>query len=214
MFNHVEITATYGFSEVINRLRLVTIRGDPRVHPYRNSTIELKEVSPDDLWPCALYVLTGNLATQRDLRTAMKAKGIDPLHLTEDCALVEFNWSGQEGLVLAPPLVEKSEDDENKDVLVDGGHRVTTGRDGGEPTIAVVYVQNIAVPLPSLPVPWEEVKEVKTIPLTAAKRKFRFQNTDPETWPDLNERNFARFQQGLDLSNPLAALGLLHTTRR
>lgn len=214
MFNHIEIIATHDFQEVIKRLRKVTIKGDPRVHPYRQSTIKLREVSPDDLWPCALYVLIGNLATQQDLQTAMKARGIDPLHLTEDCSLVEFNWGDQEGLVLTPPLVEVSEDDGNKEVVVDGLHRVITGRDNGEPTVAVTFVQNIAVPLPSYPVPWAEVQGVETIPPTAAKRKFRFQDKDPETWPDWNERNFARFQQGLNLSNPFAALGLLHTVKR
>lgn len=214
MFNHVEITAIHDFSEVVSRLRLVTIKGSPHVHPYGKSTIELKEVNPDDLWPCALYVLAGNLTTQRDLRTVMKVQGIDPLHLTEGCALVEFNWDNQEGLVLAPPLVEVSEDDGNKQVVVDGLHRVATGRDSGELTIAVAYVQKIAVPLPSFPVPWAEVQRVKTIPSTGSKRKFRFEETDPETWPDWNEGNRARFEQGLDLSNPFATLGLLHTTRR
>jgi hypothetical protein len=120
----------------MRRLREVTLAGDPipGFRPYRSSTITLEEVPMDELYPCALYVLLGHLEFQRKLRGRLSRRkvSIDPLHLREECALVEFHWKSQDSQVLTPPLIEVSEDDGNMMVVTDGLHRVTVGRDEGE----------------------------------------------------------------------------------
>ena len=109
--------------------------------------------------------------------------------------------------------MEVSEDDGGKKVATDGLHRITIAKEINEASIAVALIQNIAAPLPALPVDWEEVKRVDKVPPNQTKRKFRFRSTNEVLdWPNQSDRNRQRFLSGFaEQPNPLAHLGLMHT---
>lgn len=209
------ITDTGNFSEIVHRLREVTLAGDPipGFRPYRSSAIALEEVPLDELYPCALYVLLENLQLQRELRSRLlkRKDPIDPLHLREDRAIIEFCWKSPDIQVLTPPLVEVSEDDGNIMVVTDGLHRVTLARDEEESHVAAIVARNIAVPLPFIPVQWDEVRRLNAVPQEIEKRRPRFASaTEMVSWNKRNYRNWERFLGGFDPSDPFITASLMH----
>lgn len=209
------VTATENFSEVKRRLREATLAGDPILgfRPYRSSTITLEDVPLDELYPCALYVLLGNLQFQKELREKLlrRKNPIDPLHLKEDRAIIEFRWKSPDIQVLTSPLVEVSEDDGNLKVVTDGLHRVTDGRDEGESHVAAIVVRNVAVPLPFFPVQWNEVRRLNAVPKEIEKRRPRFASAEEMfSWNKQSYRNWERFLGGFDPADPFITASLMH----
>jgi hypothetical protein len=94
-------------------------------------------------------------------------------------------------------IVEVSEDDGNRRVIVDGLHRVTTARDDGHKTITVIRITGTAVPVISLPVEWDEVHRLNTVPLQSEKRKLRFEELQDIIW--WLHKHIERFAQGIDV---------------
>ena len=203
----LSIVATHGFSELERRLRGVTLKDNPNIHPYLRSKISLKEVAIAELHPCALYVLEENLARVSLLREEFLKRGIDIFHLTTEKSIINYDFQGRLGCSLAPPIVEVSEDDNYFKIITDGLHRVSKARDSGEKTFSIVQIENVAVPLPALPVSWNEVDVCKEVPPSDQKRRYRF-NTPEEIklWQD---KNIGRLLTGLpvrfegDLSSQL-----------
>ncbi len=200
------IEAVGGFSTIVDRLRNTTL-GDvgshslPDFHPYLRSKITLEEVRIDELHPCALYVLEANLERVAKLRKAFVnyqmelASGIfsdyrfDIFNLDKFNSIFQYQWGGKSGCILSPPVVEVSEDDGGISVITDGLHRVTTAKQDGKETITVTKIENIAVPLPALPVSWDEVKTYNEVP--SLKRKYRFETMDEiDTWIEQNQERF------------------------
>lgn len=209
------ITDTGNFPEIIRRLREVTLAGDPipGFHPYRSSAIALEEVPLDELYPCALYVLLGNLQLQRELRSRLlrRKDPIDPLHLKEDRAIIEFRWKSPDIQVLTPPLVEVSQDDGDMMIVTDGLHRVTLARDEGESHVAAIVARNIAVPLPFIPVQWDEVRRLNATPGETEKRRPRFASAqEMSTWHKQNYSNLERFLGGFDQAGLFVTASLMH----
>lgn len=190
----IEILATYGLGELEKRLRSVTVQGTNTLHPYNSSSITLEEVPVSQLTPCALYVINGNLEFQKGLRGVLQQKGLDTLHLTHDASVVDFKW-GQLKQTISPPVIELSEDDNGHPLIItDGLHRVYLAKETLEPSVAAVVIRNTAAPFPVLPVGWDEIKLVDTVPESSQKRKFRF-NSDEEMLNWFNGENAARNRQ-------------------
>lgn len=187
------IQSTCGFHEVVDRLRNVTLKDKPILHPYWMSKITLERVNIEDLYPCALYVLTENLNRVQELRESFLKQGIDPLQMKVDKALVNYSWKGKENCVITPPLIEVSEDDGGIMMVVDGLHRVIKARKFGLKTMIVTKVEDVSVPLPVLPVGWDEVKVVDTIPPAEQKRRYRFTSMDEiQKWEESNQERFVQ----------------------
>jgi len=187
------IQSTHGFHKAVDRLRDVTLKDKPILHPYRMSKITLERVSIEDLYPCALYVLTENLNRVQKLREAFLKQGIDLLQMKVDKALVNYSWEGKENCVITPPLIEVSEDDGGIMMVVDGLHRVIKAREFRLKTMVVTKIENISLPLPVLPVGWDEVKVVNTVPPAEQKRRYRFSSMDEiRKWEESNQERFVQ----------------------
>lgn len=193
----LEITSIHNFEELESRLRNSPTKGvkDGIHHTYRESSITLKSVNPNDLFPCALYVLSENLIRVQNLRYDFKKEGIDITDLDYINTLIEYDWQGSSGAIISPPIVEKSNDDESKLVIVDGLHRVLDARLNGINKITVALIENSASPLPAYPVEWDEVKVCDEVPRLEDKRKFRFDNSSLSEWVS---ENYQRFMSGFD----------------
>jgi len=187
---------SYPFSELEKRLRRATLkdRNIPDFSPYLHADISLEKVRIDDLYPCALYVLKENLNRAGEIRKALRGRGIDIFNLTENKSLVNYDWGDRRGIEMGPPVVEVSGDDGGILVITDGLHRVTEARMEEEKEMVVVKVDNVSIPLPVLPVSWNEVKVVDSVP--QIKRKFRFSSYEEiKKW---TAENYSRFIQGFD----------------
>lgn len=195
--NRLEISATHDYAELEQRLRNVSTKGvKGNLHcPYRESTIALTSVNPNDLNPCALYALSDHLELINRLRAEFQILGIDILNLNSDSALLEYSRQGRSNAIISPPIVEKSVDDDGKLVVVDGLHRVLMARNQGLNNISVVMIENSASPIPAYPVSWDEVEVMNHIPPIEAKRKFRLTAENLPLW---TSGNYARYMQGFD----------------
>jgi len=202
--NELKITGTYPVAAVVQKLREAPLANDPipGFRPYRVSTITLESVTPEKLYPCALYVLRPHLALAQDLRESFLAQGIDPLNLTADAAQIDFEWQGQTRCTISAPIVEISVDDGGIPVLVDGLHRVMLARTLNLPEVTVIQIRNTAIPLPVLPVDWHEIRDYETTPPPHLKRRFRFESKEALLrWVG---ENYDRFLQGFDFPEKLS----------
>jgi hypothetical protein len=86
-------------------------------------------------------------------------------------------------------------------VVTDGLHRVVKAKEDSLKSILVTKVQNIAIPLPVLPVEWDEVRVVDEVPPMEQKRRYRFNEMyEIKNWV---KSNWERFAQGLDLGDSM-----------
>jgi len=195
-----EIIKTYDFSQLSEKIRNIRLLNNSinGLHPYLSSQISLEEVNISDIKPCALYVLNQNLIIQRELRSQFRLHNIDTLHLSPDKSLINFEWGGIEK-IMTPPIVELSEDDGFTPIITDGLHRVCMAKDIGVSQITALVIKNTAVPLSVLPVEWDEVKRLDSVPPTKEKRKMRFEpSSEMFRWFGLNERNMQRLIGGFN----------------
>lgn len=198
-----EIDHFDNFNVIQGQLRRCPLNGVPNMFPYRNSVITLETMDPNHLNPCALYVLKENIDRTINLRGHFLSQGIDILAMTADQAAIEYIYEGQPYRI-SPPMIEMSEDDGNIPIVTDGLHRVWLARSIGMP-VNVLKIQNIAAPIPALPVSWDEVNIVDKVPPTSEKRKFRF-NSPEETQAWFNKpANYMRFLEGFENSITRAA---------
>lgn len=209
------VTGTKDFAEVVRRLKEATLKDDPipGFRPYRSSTVTLEEVPLDEIYPCALYVLLDHLQFQRALRKKLlrRKNPIDPLHLQENRALIEFRLGSPDTQTLTPPLIEVSEDDGDKMVVADGLHRVTVGRDEGKSHIMAMVARNVAVPLPFLPVRWDEVRRLDAVPSETQKHRPRFASAEEMVaWNKRSNRHRERFMGGFDPADAFVTASLMH----
>src|SRR3989344_2611579 len=169
------ITKSCDFEEVVKKLQSVPLRGAPDIYkPYGRAEITLEEVPIDQLCPCAKYVLRENLVRVGDLRETFLAQGIDILNLPRDKALIEYDWQGNSGCIISPPIVEVSKEDGGINVITDGLHRVVVARELGLAELTVVKLRGSSTPLPALPVSWDKVNLVTAVPSVSEKRDYRF----------------------------------------
>jgi hypothetical protein len=197
--SELSILSTYNFQELARRLKITTIKDNPipDFYPYLRSEITLERIEIDKLFPCALYVLNENLDRVARLHRNFSQQGIDIFNLQPEKAILGFSFEGKHNCTISPPLVEKSKDDGNKLVITDGLHRVTKAKMDGNKFVTVTIVKNAAVPLPALPVGWDEVKVVDQVPPSDEKRRYRFQSKDEiYKWEQVN---WQRFRQGFDV---------------
>lgn len=176
----LRIVGGESFAEIQQELREAPILGEPAFCPYRQAEIGLVSVSVRDLCPCALYVLNDGLTNVRETTRQLLELGVDIFNLSSDrtSLWLEEDGAEDEGRTLTPPLIEVSEDDGNAMVIVDGLHRIVIARESGLETITVIRIRGSAAPIPSLPVPWEAVKKLDSVPPSDQKRNFRFTSSD------------------------------------
>ena len=201
------------FSYVEQLIRFgVSLKEVKQFLPYRCSNISLVSISPNDLAPCAMYILKDNLERTIKMSRDFQEQGIDIFQLPRDKTQVYYDWGQSRGAVISPPIVEISEDDGNIKVVTDGLHRVFLARELGLKTINVIAISNTAAPLPFLPLSWDEVKITETVPPSHLKRKPRFNSPEEVArWNLQSPRHHERFLQGFE-NGLVLKLGSLHSS--
>ncbi len=213
------ITKRRNWNSFITLLRKVSLIGDRKIFPYLKATIESKVVKPDDVFPISLYVLRSNLEKQKQLHDVlMKEHGIDTFDQDNDTPDISYRIEGEKiDWKMAPPIVEVSDVDGGKPILVDGEHRFMIARDVGEP-IRVVWITRISTdyPVVAYPVSWDEVRSYDVVPDASHKRKYRYLTLD--SFPDVGSfskvkitKNNCRYFFYRDL-NPVCTTGIREET--
>ena len=124
-----------------------------RERAYEGADISLREFSPLDLYPTALYVMKPNLEVIRRLREYIKqSTGEDILHLR---GILEHDDG-----IIAPPIVELSD---GVPAIVDGIHRIYHALHSGE-TVNCIYIEGASAPIISVPVEWGYVESYDVKP--------------------------------------------------
>jgi len=175
--NSVSIVKEIHWDEYIALLRNVPLAGDPEIFPYRNATVTSKVVRVKDVFPISLYLLQSHLNTQKTLYDVFQRDyDIDTMDLDGGRPEVIFRTSWEKGTWrLSPPIVEVSEADGGKPVLLDGEHRFMMARQLKK-DIRVIWIENVPAqyPVVAKPVRWEDVKIYPAVPGLKEKRVYRF----------------------------------------
>jgi hypothetical protein len=162
------------WEELEQEVRQVGLWEQPNVHPYADATIELREFAFHEVRPTSLYVISANLARQRELTEALKSFAIDPLALKGKVILKDAT-GGAVGLI--PPIVEETPEDGK--YILDGLHRTYSGKMIGRLTFWGIYITGIIPEYPAAARPnnWEDIKVWdSTPPLASQKRRYRQEN--------------------------------------
>jgi hypothetical protein len=194
---NLAINKNHDSSELEKKLKIVTLYNQviPGFYPYHQSKFSLSSVQIDQLYPCSLYILESQLKLLGDLYRSFLGVGADILCLTPGQSIIDYTRHGKDYTIM-PPVVELSEDDGGKLIITDGLHRVLIAKELGRQTITAVKIENIAAPLPVLPIEWNEIRLCDAVPPTEQKRRFRFRSMD-EIWSWIKQ-NPERFNQGFD----------------
>lgn len=194
----IEIVRVFPWEEMEGILRRISLYGDPTLFPYANARIESEILSREEIYPLSLYALKGKIELHQRLREMFLASyALDFLDLS---GIIQFKTSGGVHLV-SPPIVEASEHDGNKKLLVDGLHRNLS-----TDILRIDQMRSILIskvpkhfPLVPLPVSWNEVTVYNKVPDETRKRDYRFSNLDefPDvSWftdVEITEENFRYF---------------------
>jgi hypothetical protein len=167
---------------LFSALRNVRLMGNNRdTFPYEHATFEVKMTSPSDLQPSAFYVLKEGLSFISHLTEILSEQlgGVERLD-----TLVEYVDGHGNTHRMIPPVVERT--DFHEWMILDGIHRSYLAL-VREQSIPMLFVKNVTVPYPCLPLPngWESVELADRVP--AIKRLVRSGfNDTAETYHDLH----------------------------
>ncbi len=167
-------------------LRDVRLYGDASIKPYATAQIKIIPMRFETLRPTAYYVLEENLEAQRKIRDLLQThQAISLFALT---GLLKYQLDGITHFT-APPIIETYYEPQEAQIvsaIVDGLHRISLARELGLEKMWVVEISHIPPEYPLVPLPlhWEDVKQVKSVPPNNEKRKFRFARL--EDFPDVS----------------------------
>lgn len=183
------INRVQSWEQLVDTLRCIELRGDARLRPYEEATVQSRLVEIDSLCPTAYYVLNPQLDIGTRLRQRFLASyALDPFDLS---GIVDLSYGGEECRI-APPLVEVYTErrgplkGKRVRALVDGLHRCVNARSLGFSRIRAVVISGISEHLPLVPLPlrWDDVRHVDDIAEEAQKRAYRF--PDIKSFPDVS----------------------------
>jgi hypothetical protein len=161
--NPFEVAGEVSFAELEDRLRRVTLLGQPDILPYAYAEISIEPFTWDTVLPTSKYVLTDCLATQAAIEEVLDPLGHHPLELEKGLVIASPNGTHQ---VLTPPIVEQFDGDGPQPYILDGSHRTNRGRWAGREGFLGLFIRGIHSDCPAyaLPNPWEEVTEMEKLP--------------------------------------------------
>lgn len=174
--NQFKIEREIPFSELEDRLREVTLLGQPDIHPYEDADIYLERFTWDEVLPTSKYVLTRQLVVQQAISASLGAQRYHQLEL-EGGLIIVGGEKGRQGLV--PPIVERfverGRPDSVTPYILDGSHRAFRGRmEEGRDSFLGLYIRSgIRADCPpyAFPNTWGEVREVTELPENRADWK-------------------------------------------
>ncbi len=169
----------FGPTELIERLRGVTMLKAPDVKIYDSAFISLETISVRALAPPQNYILRSELKKVRELTWALEVFGVDLFKLDGFIRLTLED--SPEPVDLLPPVVEESieRDGSVHLVICDGMHRVYMAlREWVVPQ--VIFIRGLPKDRPyyAFPVPggWDAVEERENLPAGYLKKWHRIEN--------------------------------------
>ena len=162
--------------ELLSSLRRVRLRGHDEAPVYHDAQIELVEsLDPRVVTPAQNYVLRENVDRVGELRTALSARGVDPLKL-EGGARLRTADDPTSTITLVPPIIEESVEPDGRTCLLvsDGLHRLYYAHARGM-TVTAVVVRGASHPYYAFPLPggWDDVELLESLPTTHQKKVYR-----------------------------------------
>lgn len=162
----------YNKNDLILRLKETTLKGDVKVKPYLNASIDLATLSFENIFPTAFYYFSEHVNKLRETKKMLEQNSLDIFNLN---GYVEFEINKQL-MTLTPPIIEVVD---NKMLLIDGIHRVILNHQLNEKGIQCVIIKG-ASPLTYAienPNGWKDVVEFESeIPEGFKTRNKRYPN--------------------------------------
>lgn len=167
---------SFSSSELIKKLRNVTMLKAPDIKVYTDAFISLEKIRPEKLAPPQNYILREELKKVRELKWALEAHGTNIfelngfVRLTLDCS--------DEPVDLLPPIVEESIESDGSIhfIINDGMHRVYMAlREWIVPEVVLIRGIPKHLPYYAFPVPggWSSVEEREDLPPGYLKKWHR-----------------------------------------
>lgn len=187
------VEKTEPIEKAFERLRAAPLdaAGNKRVFIYKNASMRLTDLAPDEANPSSLYVLKPQLALLREMRKQLLGDyNIDILRLS---AILHLKTEDGQILGMAPPFVEVYEemvnivpqqDDRHPPsalsvripLFKDGMHRAWIAREEGELIRCIVVRNALNTHLPyAYPNEWSQVTEYDSKEERKLKKFFRRQ---------------------------------------
>lgn len=183
----LEIKRVQPWEELVGILRKIELRGDSTLFPYANARIESVMVGLDEVAPLSYYILKSQLDVHRDLRKLFLTRyAFDLLDLSGVIEFFVLEGKERREYLISPPLIEVSDIDNGRLLLVDGIHRFWLTRELGIKKLRVILISGIPrhLPVMALPLEWKEVRQYKIVPPHAKKRAVRYSSL--EFFPDIS----------------------------
>jgi len=168
-------------SELISRLRKVTLLEDRDARPYENTFISLENISVLDLCPPQRYALRAELLKVRELKWMLSDRGIDLFNIG---GFIRITLDGvPEPIDLLPPVVEETIERNGRvfNLVCDGLHRTYMAL--LESVIPqVIFIRGIPKNLPyyAFPIsendPWSKIEIRDDLPDWFIKKWHRIPN--------------------------------------
>ena len=167
---------TFPTSELISRLRNVSMLKAPETKVYTEAFISLEKIRPEFLAPPQNYILREELKKVRLLKWALEKQGVNIFEMN---GFVRMHLdSFEEPVDVLPPVVEESiENDGSVHLIInDGMHRIYMAlREWVIPEVILIRGVPKNLPYYAYPVPggWEKVEEREDLPSGYLKKWHR-----------------------------------------
>lgn len=164
----------YNTEDLILKLKQTTLKGNPDIKPYKDTTIVLENLNINDILPTTFYYFYDHVLKLNNMKDALLSEGLDIFHLD---GYVEFEKDNRL-LALTPPIIEVID---GKNLLLDGIHRVVLSYFLEKDNIQCAIVHG-AKPLPYAienPNGWKDVKVFKSeVPPGFKTRNRRYPDSE------------------------------------
>jgi len=188
----IEVVRQIPFEELEEMVRGVPLKEPDeqghQIFPYRDATIEIRRVDPDEINPATFYFLKNNVQFQKDLRLALIVADIDILELNGG---IEYKIDEGDVWRMIPPIVELTEEpvlfgNDRGDkvynefitvkipIIVDGANRCALAR-AVDSRINVLFIKGVPYehPFYALPNEWGRIQIHDETPPYEKKKFYR-----------------------------------------
>ena len=182
----IDILDVKTWNEFVKSLRQVKLLADSKIHPYKDATIETRLVNPEEVAPISRYALKGHVDIQRQLRRLFQKQSIDTLDLGDKNSDIKYVVGNErDEWLMSPPIVEESEMDGGKAILIDGEHRFLLARELKQ-KVRVAWIRKVPriYPPVAIPLSWKDIALHETVPTLKYKREYRYRRL--EDFPDIS----------------------------
>lgn len=185
----------YYESELIKRIRQVTMLKNDKMYPYKNAVITLENLNPNILVPPQNYILDSVLKNVMDLAYSLDEYSVhNPGEYYDIFNLKYYDIFNLSGFLeftlfdsfdkpirrtLLPPIIEESieADGTIKPIICDGMHRIYLARVRCLPSVNCVYIRGVSSRTPYYAYPvlggWDGVKRISKLSPSLIKKFHR-----------------------------------------